>query len=299
MKQGSTTVFSGNLTRSTCDPYQTSWCSADAVANATWPAGAYTVTINPAHMCMNSGSSNQGFVYIYGSWQTGGSPGTSACAGTCSLGAPGQPIAATSSNGAISVTATSSWTAVAVDTWNHITSNANGNGNGTVSFTVDANNGPPRNGAISGPARLHHLPERHARGVTPNCAYLIQSNATQSVPNTGTTSGFIQVITAQNCAWTATTAATWISIKSGASVTGNGAVSYTVPQNDTGIARSGAIVIDGQNVVVNQAGGAVAPPPGTPVISAGGVVTRPVTRPGARPTGVWRKGRSSVFTVPR
>ncbi len=70
VKQGSTTLFSGNLTRASCDPYQTSWCDAEAAVNATWPGGAYTVSINPAHMCMNSGSSNQGFVYIYGTTGT-------------------------------------------------------------------------------------------------------------------------------------------------------------------------------------------------------------------------------------
>ena len=73
VKQGSATVFSGNLTRASCDPYQTSWCNADAVASATWPAGAYTVTISPPQMCMNSTSSNQGFVYIYGAWQSAAS----------------------------------------------------------------------------------------------------------------------------------------------------------------------------------------------------------------------------------
>jgi uncharacterized protein (TIGR03437 family) len=67
VQQGSTTVFSGNLAQSSCDTNQSWWCKADGVANATWPAGAYTVTVNPAHMCANSGSSNQGFVYIYGS----------------------------------------------------------------------------------------------------------------------------------------------------------------------------------------------------------------------------------------
>jgi hypothetical protein len=72
VQQGSATVFSGNLARASCDPNQASWCNADAVVNASWPAGAYTVTVNPARMCMNSGSSNQGFVYIYGSTGTGG-----------------------------------------------------------------------------------------------------------------------------------------------------------------------------------------------------------------------------------
>ena len=296
LKQGSTTVFSGNLTRAACDPYQSSWCQADAVANATWPAGAYTVTINPAHMCMNSGSSNQGFVYIYGSWQAGGSTGASTCAGTCSLGASGQPVAATSSTGTISVTATSSWTAVAVDTWIHITSGATGTGNGTVSFTADANTSGPRNGAISVAGQTYTIFQNGTPvGVTSGCGYLIQSNTSQSVPSTGTTSGLIQVITAQNCAWTATTSATWITLKSGTSSTGNGAVAYTVPQNDTANPRSGAIVIDGQNVAVNQAAGTVAPPPGTPVVSAGGVVNTASYAPGGPPNGSLAQG--SFFSI--
>ena len=134
VKQGSTTVFSGNLTRASCDPYQTSWCDADGVVNATWPAGAYTVTITSAHMCMNSGSSNQGFVYIYGNWQA-----ASSC--TYALGASSSSPAAAGGTATVNVTSASgcAWTATSNANWITITAGASGTANGTVTYSVAAN----------------------------------------------------------------------------------------------------------------------------------------------------------------
>jgi hypothetical protein len=72
--------------------------------------------------------------------------------------------------------------------------------------------------------------------------------------------GTIQIVTAQNCAWTAASNASWLTIKSGSAGTGNGTVSYAVTANSTGVARSGSIMIAGQMVAVNQAGSAAATP---------------------------------------
>ena len=222
---------------------------------------------------------------------------TSTCAGTCSLSSPGQPIAAPGGPATVTVTATSTWTVAApTDSWVHLTSPASNNGNATVTFTVDANTGPPRSSTTSVANQNFTIYQNGTpASTTTGCAYLIQSSTTQSIPNTGTTSGLIQVVTAQNCAWTSSTSTAWITLKSGTSSTGNGAVAYTVPQNDTGVPRSGAILIAGQYVVVNQAGGTVAPPPGTPVISAGGVVNTASYAPGGPPNGSLAQG--SFFSI--
>src|ERR1017187_625847 len=147
---------------------------------------------------------------------------TSPCAGTCSLSPPGQPIAAPGGPATVTVTATSTWTVAApTDSWVHLTSPASNNGNATVTFTVDANTGPPRSSTTSVANQNFTIYQNGTpASTTTGCAYLIQSSTTQSIPNTGTTSGLIQVITAQNCAWTASTAATWITLKSGTSSTG-------------------------------------------------------------------------------
>jgi len=62
------------------------------------------------------------------------------------------------------------------------------------------------------------------------------------------------VTSGTSCAWTATSGATWITVVSGASGSGNGTVTFTVAAN-TGPARSGTLTITGQSFTVNQAGG--------------------------------------------
>ena len=255
----------------------------------------------------NSSSARTGTITLSGSGQTltftvsqagsgGSSVTTTTCAGTCTLSAPGTVTGATASSSSFTVTATSSWTVVAVDSWIQVTSASSNNGNGTVSFTVSANTLVPRTGTISVANQIFTIYQNGTpANTTSGCAYLIQSSTVQSVPNSGTTSGLIQVITAQNCAWTASTATSWITLKSGTSSSGNGAVAYTVPTNDSLSARSGGILIAGQYVVVNQAAGSAAPAPGAPVIAAGGVVNTASYAQGGPPNGSLAQG--SFFSI--
>jgi uncharacterized protein (TIGR03437 family) len=281
-------------------------CTWTATASATWitvtsgASGSGNGTVNYS-VAANTGTARTGTITIAGQTFTvnqaagSGTPTAGTCAGTCSIGTSGQTMSASGGTGTITVTATSSWTAVAVDSWIQITAGSSGVGNGTVTFTVSANTGPPHVGTISVAGQTYSVFQNGTpSGTTAGCSYLIQSSTTQSVPAGGTNSGFIQVITAQNCAWTATTTAgaTWITILSGQSATGNGAVAYTVPANTTGVARSGGIVIAGQMVVINQDGGAA---PGTPAISAGGVVNTASYAPGGPPNGSLAQG--SYFSI--
>jgi len=189
--------------------------------------------------------------YVY-QWVPGATPGK--CGGTCGVAAPGQTMGVNGGNGSIAVTATSTWDVIAVSNWITITSPTSGSGNGTVSFTVSANTGPPRTGAIliGGQTYAVHQ-DGLAVGTTAGCSYQIQSNTTQNIP-AGGGSGQVQIVTGQNCAWTASTTVSWISISSGRTGTGNGTVSYTAAANDSTLPRSAPIVIAGQNVAINQAG---------------------------------------------
>ncbi len=65
--------------------------------------------------------------------------------------------------------------------------------------------------------------------------------------------GAIVVTAADGCAWTAATSASWITIVSGSTGSGNGTVAYTVA-GATGVQRSAAIVVAGQTFTVTQAG---------------------------------------------
>src|SRR5205809_4837025 len=68
-------------------------------------------------------------------------------------------------------------------------------------------------------------------------------------------SGSIAVTAPTGCAWTATSGASFVSITSGATGSGNGTVQFTVAPN-TGAARSAAVTITGTTVTVNQSAAA-------------------------------------------
>jgi uncharacterized protein (TIGR03437 family) len=226
--------------------------------------------------------------YVY-QWKPG-TPGT--CGGTCTLAAPGQTAGVSGGTGSVAVTANSTWDVIAVDPWITVTSAGSGTGNGTVTFTAAANTGAARSGSILIGGQTYTVHQNGvAAGTTAGCSYLIQSSTTQTV-TTAAGTGMIQIVTGQNCAWTAASNASWLTIKSGSSGTGNGAISYAVTENATGVARSASIVMAGQMVVVNQAGGAVA---GTPYVSAGGVVNTASYAAGGPPNGSLAQG--SYFSI--
>lgn len=62
----------------------------------------------------------------------------------------------------------------------------------------------------------------------------------------------VKVISGSSCAWTASTETSWITITSGASGTGDGAITYAVGPN-SGAARTGTVTIAGKTLTVKQA----------------------------------------------
>jgi len=63
--------------------------------------------------------------------------------------------------------------------------------------------------------------------------------------------GTVSVTAASGCTWAATSSVNWIAITSGAVLTGNATVSYSVDVNE-GPDRTGALTVAGQAVTVNQ-----------------------------------------------
>jgi uncharacterized protein (TIGR03437 family) len=82
--------------------------------------------------------------YVY-EWVSG-SQGS--CGGTCTLASSGQSLGIGGGAGSVNVTATSSWNAIALDSWIAITSSPVGTGNGTVTYAVAANTTGPRSGTL-------------------------------------------------------------------------------------------------------------------------------------------------------
>ncbi len=85
-----------------------------------------------------------------------------------------------------------------------------------------------------------------------NCSYSISPTNQSFAANGGT--GSTNVTTQANCAWTATSNASWLTITSGASGNGSGTVGYSVAANTAATQRTGTLTVAGQTFTVTQAG---------------------------------------------
>ena len=90
----------------------------------------------------------------------------------------------------------------------------------------------------------------------------------------GASKGSVTVTVAAGCPWGAGTTDTWLSITSGSTGNGPGAVSFTVAANTSTTARVGTITIAGQTFTVNQAGACqFTLKPATVTVAAPGLAT--------------------------
>ncbi|HMV85973.1 MAG TPA: BACON domain-containing carbohydrate-binding protein [Blastocatellia bacterium] len=93
--------------------------------------------------------------------------------------------------------------------------------------------------------------------------------------------GSVSVTAGSGCSWTASSNAPWLTITSGASGSGNGAVNFSVAANTTGALRTGTLTVAGKTFTVNQGVPSLAPTianlsPAT-VLAGGGNFTLTVT----------------------
>jgi O-glycosyl hydrolase len=150
---------------------------------------------------------------------------------------------------AVSTTTGCGWTATAQQEWISITSAASGSGNGSVTFSVLANTGGARLGAIAIAGQTFTIAQS---APTTGPCFTSLTPTSQSLGAGAGAGGPIMVTTGAGCAWTATARESWISITSPASTIGNGTVTFNVSAN-SGEARAGAIEIAGHIFTVTQA----------------------------------------------
>jgi hypothetical protein len=129
---------------------------------------------------------------------------------------------------------------------------------GIIRVAIDTLLTPPLNVGVTYEARVAAVgPGGRGRSAASNqfvfetgtCGYDVTPTS-RSVGASGGSSTF-SVTTAATCAWTAVSQSNWITVTSGSSDTGNGTVGFTVAANP-GAARSGTILIAGENVTVTQ-----------------------------------------------
>ncbi len=153
----------------------------------------------------------------------------------------------------VTATAGCSWTAVSNDSWITITSGSSGTGNGTVNYSVAQNSSTSsRTGTMTIAGNTFTVSQ-----LGQSCTYSI-SPTSQSFEASGG-SGSVSVTATNGCSWTAVSNASWITVTSGSSGTGNGTVNYSVASNSSTSSRTGTMTIAGSTFTVSQSG-ATGPP---------------------------------------
>ena len=147
------------------------------------------------------------------------------------------------------------WSVTNTNSWMTITSADKGTGNGTVSYSVTANNAVnPRSGTII----IANQPYLVSQAGNPNqsggtCTYSVTPDKSPILAGTGGT-GTITVTTQSGCAWSVTRLPGWVSLTSASSGTGSATISYSVASNPTANARIDEADINSMSTYVQQNG---------------------------------------------
>ena len=152
--------------------------------------------------------------------------------------------------GNISVTAPQNcaWSASSNAAWLLVTSASAGTGNGSIAFAVEQNQTTSsRTGAITIGERTFTVTQS---GEPASCGYTVSPvDFTFGAAGGANT---VTVSTRSDCAWSASSGQSWVTITSGASGTGNGVVAVSVAANTGDTARTGTLTVGGQTVTVRQ-----------------------------------------------
>ena len=145
------------------------------------------------------------------------------------------------------------WTASTSAGWISSLSPSSGQGNGTVSFRVAANDGAAlREGTVT----INNEQARVSQRAP--CRFTL-TPASQTVATSGGAST-VGVATDGDCSWTATTETPWITLTGPTTGTGPAVIGFTFSPN-IGAERTGSIVVAGQRATVIQGAAATPTPP--------------------------------------
>ena len=140
------------------------------------------------------------------------------------------------------------WTASSSASWITATGGTSGSGPGTVTVAVAANSGTAsRTGALTVGGQSVSVTQQ---GLT--CSYALQP-ASRTLDAAGGTASF-DVNTDAACTWTAVPMATWLTIVSGGSGSGNGTVTYRAAANPDAASRTAGITAGNVTHTVTQTG---------------------------------------------
>jgi hypothetical protein len=222
------------------------YCSGEIFA---WDGSAQTVLLDTALNISSFGEDEQGELYVV---HLGGSISRIASTTPCTyaINPTSQSFGSDAGIGTVAVSAGSgcSWNAASNASWVQITSPTSGSGDGSVDYSVDANTSSSSRVGTMTIAGLTFTVNQSGAAA---CTFAISPTRMTFQVSGG--SGVVMVTAAAGCDWTAVSNATWITITTGASGSGNGQVSYSVatytgkPRN-----RNGTMTIAGQTFSIKQ-----------------------------------------------
>lgn len=252
----SVTFVSATPTQGTCAGTSAIACNLGALAAG--GSASVTIVVKPtaAGNLVNTASVSAG--------ENDPSPANNQASASSTIGACSNSLSQTGLNagpGAISGTlnviaaAVCTWTAISQVDWIHVTSGAEGTGNGTVGFSVDANTGSAaRTGTVTIAGQTFTVTQAAA---TSSCSNSI-SLANLSI-DSAALSGSLSVSALDACSWTAVSQASWIAVTSGNAGSGYGIVGFSIAENTGTSTRTGTVLIAGQTFTITQSGSNGAP----------------------------------------
>jgi len=213
----------------------TPWLTVNGGGNG---SGQATITV-----AANAGPARTGTVTIAGQAVTVSQAASSTCA--FSVTPTSQTVSASGGTVPIQVAATDgcAWTTSSSSPW--LTVAGGGNASGQATITAAANAGAARMGTVTIAGQAVTVSQAAAP-----CTFTIAPTSETVSAAGGTIT--IDVTAGTACSWTSTSTATWITIATGASGTGNGSVTLTIAAN-TGAHRVGTVTIAGQTFTASQA----------------------------------------------
>jgi hypothetical protein len=153
------------------------------------------------------------------------------------------------STGSINVTtqAGCAWTATTSSYFMSFMNGTGRSGPGSVMYSVTANTSTtPRTASATVAGSAFNL----SQGGAAACTYSINPGAANV--GYGTATGVIDVVTQNNCAWSATSTSSFLTFQNGTGRSGSGSVTYTVAANSTTSARIGTATVAGNTFSVSQ-----------------------------------------------
>ncbi len=167
-----------------------------------------------------------------------------------------QSFTASGGTGVVSITAgpdACDWTAVSNDPWITITSASTGIGNGSINYSVPEKlSAGSRTGTITIAGEIFTVTQEGTLLVPP-CTFSI-TPTNQAFAFAGSTGSVAVTATPGSCDWSAVSSASWITVTSGSTGTGNGSVGYSISENTSVLPRTATITIAEQTFTVTQEG---------------------------------------------